>query len=104
MESQAIKPTHERMEIIVETLLSWRGRTRQELADHLGVHVSAISKAYKGKRRWTMNDVEMMAEFFDVSVTTFYDDPESLLRSRCVREVGGGVPEYMQPSLFAIAA
>jgi transcriptional regulator with XRE-family HTH domain len=83
MPSAQTTPTYARMEIIVETLLSWRGRTRAELADHLGVHVSAISKAYKGKRRWTMDEVEMMAEFFDVPVTSFFDDPESLVKSRC---------------------
>ena len=42
-----------------------RGRSRQELADHLGVSLSAISKIEKGYRRVDQEQLVRVAEFLD---------------------------------------
>ena len=42
-----------------------RGRSMQELADHLGVSLSAISKIEKGYRRFDQEQLVRVAEFLD---------------------------------------
>lgn len=42
-----------------------RGRSMQELADHLGVSLSAISKIEKGYRRVDQEQLVRVAEFLD---------------------------------------
>lgn len=68
---------------IVKTLLTNKGRQRHELGEALNLDSGNLSRALAGKRKWTMRDIAVMAEFFDVSVALFFEDPESIVRSRC---------------------
>ena len=46
-----------------------RGRSMQELADHLGVSLSAISKIEKGYRRIDQEQLVRVAELLDCPMT-----------------------------------
>lgn len=76
---------------IVRTLLTHQNKSRGELARCLGVHVSAVSKALNGKRAWDIDDIILMADFFDVSPAIFFEDAETLLK----RVVTGGYPSEL---------
>jgi antitoxin component HigA of HigAB toxin-antitoxin module len=69
---------------IVRTLLVHQGRQQVDLATHMGVTPSVVSKALTGKRTWSLDDLVVMAEFFEVSPALFFEDPESLVRNRCL--------------------
>lgn len=49
-----------------------RGRSMQELADHLGVSLSAISKIEKGYRRVDQEQLVRVAEFLDCSLQELF--------------------------------
>lgn len=74
----------QRAGIVARTLLANQGRKQMDLGDYLGLDSAAISRALSGKRKWTLGEIDRAAEFFDVSVALFFDDPASLIRSRCV--------------------
>lgn len=63
---------------IVRVLLAARGMTQSDLADQLGLHKTQVGQSLHGKRRWTIEDLEAMAEVFDVPVSRFFEDPEVL--------------------------
>jgi len=65
---------------IVKTLLTHQNKSRGELAQCLGVHVSAVSKALNGKRAWDIDDIVAMADFFDTSPAIFFEDAETLIQ------------------------
>ena len=77
------------------------GMTQTELAHKMGVDKATISKSFKGFRKWQVDDIEGLATVFDVPVTTFFDRPEDVLRSRC--SSAPGHPEYEQLSLTVAA-
>lgn len=70
---------------IVKTLLTHQNKTRGELAQCLGVHVSAVSKALNGKRAWDIDDLTLMADFFGVSPAIFFQDAETLVERGVTR-------------------
>ena len=49
-----------------------RGMSMQELADHLGVSLSAISKIEKGYRRLNQEQLIQVAELIDCSLQDLY--------------------------------
>lgn len=67
---------------IAKTLLTNQDRQRSELADLLGLDSGGLSRALAGKRKWTIDDIAKMADLFEVSVSLFFEDPESIVRSR----------------------
>ncbi len=67
---------------IVKTLLTHQNKTRTELASSLGVHPSAVTKALNGQRSWAVDDLVTMADFFEVSPALFFEDPDTLVRSK----------------------
>lgn len=58
------------------------GMNNTQLARALGLDKALISRSFAGKRPWKIDEIEKLAELFDVSPTLFLEDPESLLRSR----------------------
>lgn len=74
---------------IVRTLMGAQRRTQGDLARAIGLpDASAVSKALNGKRKWTMDEIADMAEFFGVEVAVFYREPgelwaDGVVRSRC---------------------
>ena len=69
---------------MVRTLLAFQDRSRAELAQTLGVHVSAVNKALVGHRSWSAVDIAIMSEFFGVSPMAFYETPDNLGIYRCI--------------------
>jgi transcriptional regulator with XRE-family HTH domain len=78
------------------------GITRTGMADRLGVSERTIRNYENEAVRVTRSIVLAYAAETMVPVDWFSED--AAIRSRCVREAIRGAPEYMQPSLFAIAA
>lgn len=74
---------------IVRTLLGAQQKTQGDLAVAIGLpDASAVSKALNGRRKWTMDEIADMAEFFGVEVAIFYREADALwaegvVRSRC---------------------
>ena len=75
-----------------------------DLAAQSGLSESQISRLLHGQRGWELKHMEAIASALGVGVADLFADADDLLRSRCVREAIRGAPEYMQQSLFAIAA
>lgn len=67
--------------LIVRTLLAYRGRQQADLAEYLGMDTGSVSRALNGKRKWTLDDLVSMADFFDVSAALFFEDPHTLIRA-----------------------
>lgn len=74
--------THRDIPRVVRTLLAHQGKNQTELAAHMHVGHSAISKALNNPRRtWTVDELELLADFFGVSPMMFLDDPDKLVVS-----------------------
>lgn len=74
---------------VVRMLMALRDFRQPAVAAALGLHQSGVSRALKGKRAWTLDDLDKLAELFEVPVSTFYEEPEVVLRSRCFAETPG---------------
>ena len=57
-----------------------RGRSMQELADHLGVSLSAISKIEKGYRRVDQEQLVRVAEFLDCPLQELFVNEQNSQR------------------------
>lgn len=68
---------------VVKTLLAHQSKNQTELAAHMNVGHSAISKTLNNPHRsWTVDELLKLADFFEVSPMLFLDDPEKLVRTR----------------------
>jgi transcriptional regulator with XRE-family HTH domain len=66
----------------VKVYMAERGiRSQVELAALTGLHQTSISKALAGVRRWSLDDLDILAEQFDVPVSLLLED--TLVRNRC---------------------
>lgn len=83
---------------IVKILLAKEDRRQMDVGDLLGMDSGTISRALSGKRKWTLSEIEMLAEYFDVAVSVFFEEPEALVRSRCVSVAS---PEALSLSVAA---
>ena len=68
---------------MVRVLLASRNAKQSDLAAELGMDLGAMSKAINGKRKWTLTELETMADYFGVPVARFFEDSEDVLRNRC---------------------
>lgn len=66
---------------IVRTLLAFKGQQQADLAGHLEMDSGSMSRALNGKRRWTLDDLVAMGDFFGVSPALFFEDPQTLIRA-----------------------
>lgn len=90
---------------VTRILMAFRGgMTQSDLARLMGVDKAVISKSFKGFRPWKIEDVEALADVFDVPITRFFEPPEDVLRSRCVSAPDVVIaPGYEQLSLTVAA-
>jgi transcriptional regulator with XRE-family HTH domain len=76
-----------------------------EMALRIGVSRNTITNYEHDHRAPSVNALREWAQITGTPPSWLLGiDTESEIRSRCVREATHGAPEYMQPSLFAIAA
>jgi transcriptional regulator with XRE-family HTH domain len=68
---------------IVKMLLTDRGLKQNDLAEVLRLDSGGLSRALGGKRKWTIDDLESLAAFFDVPFTYLLEQPSAVFRSRC---------------------
>jgi transcriptional regulator with XRE-family HTH domain len=59
------------------------GMTQTELAEHIGLERSLVTRTFAGRRSWKIEEIESLARLFSVSPALFFDDPEAAFRSRC---------------------
>jgi transcriptional regulator with XRE-family HTH domain len=62
---------------VVRVLLVLSGGQQKDLAGALGVNASGITRRMK-HGAWTIEDLDDMARFFNVPITTFFRDPRDL--------------------------
>lgn len=83
MKPQEPKPLiNENVSRIVNILLARDELRKQDLALGLDYDPGTITRAMQGKRSWTLDDLVAMAEFFEVPVSLFFEEPDSLVRSK----------------------
>lgn len=73
----------ERVGRIVRILLADQGLKQRDLGRELNMDSGQVSRAMRGQRKWTLSDLEHMSTFFRVGVATFFEDADSIVRSRC---------------------
>lgn len=66
---------------IVRMLLARDEMRLQDLADVLGYDAGTITRTVSGHREWKVTDLVILAEFFEVPVATFFQDPSNLVVS-----------------------
>lgn len=75
---------------VIRTLLAHQGKNQNELAAHMGVGHSAISKALNTRDRdWTVRELDKLSDFFNVPVMVFYQNPDNLIRGSAAQSDGG---------------
>lgn len=57
---------------IVTVLMADSRMTRRGLAEEIGMLPASLGQTLNGKRRWSIEDLEAMAEVFDVPVSRFF--------------------------------
>lgn len=60
---------------ILGVLLALTGRTQSDLAHHLGVHPATITRRFAGLGKWSYDEVEALADYFDVPPSAFRTPP-----------------------------
>lgn len=70
---------------IVKMLLARDDMRLQDLADALNYDAGTITRSISGHREWKVTDLVTMAEFFEVPISLFFEEPSSLVRSRYIR-------------------
>lgn len=89
---------------IVRGLLGLRHMRQSDLAPVLGVTPSGVNEKLQGRRKWTLNDLDALAAFFDISPATFFDEPEALFKTGRFSPLVG-LPSHPEPELpFPLAA
>lgn len=78
----------------VGVLRAVRGlRTDTAIAEILGCGISTVSKKMNGSRKWTIEEVETLAEYFRIQPGKLLGDPSDLLDpgDRLNRTAGGSI-------------
>lgn len=70
-------PRNNNISRIAKGLLAVSGRKQGELAEVLGLSDSGMSRRLKGGE-WSVDDIDRLAQFFDVPLSTFFKRPEDL--------------------------
>lgn len=84
--SKPVKPLlGENISRIVRILLARDELRQQDLAEALGYESGTITRKMKGEREWRVNDLVLLAEFFEVPVSLFFEEPDTLIRNKCFR-------------------
>lgn len=72
---------------MVRTLLAYQGKRQADLAAYLDIDSGTMSKAMNGSRRWAVEEIDLMAVFFERNAGIFFEDADSLIRSRWISQL-----------------
>lgn len=67
---------------VVRALLGLKGLHQADLAPVLRISSSGVNEKLRGKRRWTLEDVDALAKFFQCDPVDFLSGPDTFLRRR----------------------
>jgi hypothetical protein len=70
---------------VLRILMAVDGVDQQTVAAEIGMDGPALSRTMKGQRRWQLDEIELLAEVFDVSPAKFLEPADQLVLIR-----GGG--------------
>ena len=77
--------TNAQISAVVDLLMIYRGKSRQELADVLGISLKTLGRRLRAELGWEADEVALMADFFDTSIVTFFDGPDALMSGAAKR-------------------
>lgn len=67
---------------VVKILLARDEMRQSDLANALNYDPATITRSIKGIREWRLNDIVALADFFEVPVSLFFEEPGSLVRNK----------------------
>lgn len=67
---------------VIKILLARDGLSQTDLAEILGYNASTITRGLNGERKWSADDIQHLAEAFEVSPGVFFEEPGTLVRSK----------------------
>lgn len=87
------------MSTIVRMLMaSYGGMSQTELATAIGYTQPAVSDKLTHRRKWTIDDLWVLSDYFDVDVELFFRDPRELVRTGSFTSLAG-LPATSTPEL-----
>lgn len=88
----------------IHILMRRRGMSQGDLAPHLGIDQSSMSKKLYGKRTWTLDELLTVARVFDVEITELLpgDDYTPVLEGR--GRVGARSKGLEPPTFWMVAS
>lgn len=76
----------ENISTVVRVLMALQGMDQEALGRALGCDASVVSKTLRGKRRWSIDDLERLSQAFDRPISYFFEPADTLVRNRCIRD------------------
>lgn len=70
---------------VVALLLTYKGMSRRELGQILGLNRTPINDRMRGVKPFTVAEVAAMADYFGAPVSVFFEGPEALIGPRTLR-------------------
>jgi len=67
---------------VARMLMGRRGMTQTDLANVLDIDKALVSRVFADKRTWQLEEIEDMAEHFNVGPAIFLEDPDDLISRR----------------------
>lgn len=78
---------------VIKILMALRDVDQQTLAAETGMLQSSLSNRFSGTRRWQLEDLAVLSEYFDVPASTFVQSADELVAVGGRPDPdGGGVP------------
>lgn len=84
---------------VVRMLLAGRGDKFDVLTEPLGLGRTTTFEKVAGKRRWYAEEVQALADYFGLPITTFYGGPDALF-ARAANSQGNWPDSYQEPLFF----
>jgi transcriptional regulator with XRE-family HTH domain len=72
---------HDRISTLVRMLMARDGYTQEQLAARIGMDQVTLSARLRGRRRWSVEDLDRLGEVFQVHPGAFWADPKDIAPS-----------------------
>ena len=83
---------------VVRMLMALRGLNQTELAEAVHTGQPRISDKLAGRRRWHVEDVAILANYFKVPIGTFFEDADEVFKTGSFTTLVG-LPATLTPEL-----